>query len=137
MVRVIWTNKTEFMVLSRDIHDTKSNTLNFGQSLLFKVNTECQDQRKRFLGIENLFRKESYFCNRSAELVIKSQYEYWLLSCCESKKLNWFHTDPGSILEPVTGDEMMNMEHWLEWMWEWWQISCGNSMNSHICRAQS
>ena len=41
------------MVLSRDIHDTKSNTLNFGQSLLFKVNAECQDQ-KNFTCIDKI-----------------------------------------------------------------------------------
>ena len=43
---LIPSNKTEFMVMFKDIHDTKSNTLNFGQSLLFKVNADCQDQRQ-------------------------------------------------------------------------------------------
>ena len=54
------------MVLSRDIHDTKSNTLNFGQSLLFKVNAECQDQRKRLLNISS---EKNPISNHSAKLV--------------------------------------------------------------------
>ena len=28
-----------------------------------------------------------------------------MLSCCQSMKLNWFHTDSGSILEQVTSNE--------------------------------
>ena len=57
------------MVLSRDIHDTKSNTLNFGQSLLFKVNAECQDQKKRFLKISS--EKNRIFVTTLLNLLIK------------------------------------------------------------------